>query len=127
MHFIVCMIVQEKGELMEKRLFLISTGCISLFLLIFGSKYALGFLVGSLVSLLNYNRIERMCTNILSAKIDNKKRIFLSFMLNYGFMALTLILCAVKSDRLNIFTAALGLMMSKLVIVFNSLILERRR
>ena len=121
------MTVQRIGDSMNKRIYLISTGCISLIFLIFGSKYALGFMIGALVSLLNYNRIDRMCTSILSDKVDNKKKVFLSFMLNYLFMAITLALCAIKSDRLNIFTAALGLMMTKIVIIFSSFILERRR
>ena len=52
---------------------------------------------------------------------------YLNFMINFGLMALTLLICAIKPEILNIFGAALGLMLIKATIVFNAVFLERRK
>lgn len=86
-----------------------------------------GFLLGSVISMIIYYRTERFCTAILSSQTANKGFMYLNFMINFGMMALTLLICAFKPVLFNIFAAALGLLMTKITIIIHAIFLERRK
>jgi len=86
-----------------------------------------GFILGSFISVILYRMTERFCTAIFNSKSSNKGFMYLNFMINFGLMALTLLICALKPETLNIFAAALGLMIVKASLLFNVVFLERRK
>lgn len=111
----------------EKKLYMVLTAGLTFAFLFIDLSVSLGFLFGSIVSLIMMRRTERFCTMLLSSRSANKGLMALNFMINFGLMALTLIICALKPDFLNIFGAAMGLLSVKLTIILNALLLERRK
>ena len=111
----------------EKKLACFLWGGFAILFLLIDLSLVYGFILGSLVSVVLYKRTERFCTAVLSSKSSNKGFMYLNFMINFGLMALTLLICAIKPEILNIFGAALGLMLIKATIVFNAVFLERRK
>ena len=111
----------------EKKLACLLCAGISLLFLLIDLSLVYGFLFGSVISMIIYQRTERFCTTLLSNQIANKGYMYLNFMINFGMMALTLLICALKPELFNIFAAALGLLLIKAAIIIHALFRERRK
>ncbi len=111
----------------EKKLTCILCAVIAVLFLLIDLSLVYGFLLGSVVSMIIYQRTERFCTTLLSNQLANKGLMYLNFMINFGLMALTLLISALKPEIFNIFAATLGLLITKTTIIIHAVFLERRK
>lgn len=88
---------------------------------LFDYKIALGWLLGGLVSGLVYKRTETFWNGIVDRGFSTKHTGIGNFMLNYGIMALVLIISAVLPNYFNVLSCAAGLFLVRIVIIVDSL------
>ena len=88
-------------------------------------RIALGFLLGAAGSVLLYARSVAFCNMVLSQKSTRYLRTFGRFMQSYAIMAIVLIVSAAKPELLNVFSAALGLLLVKICLILETFT-ERR-
>jgi len=113
---------------MSKRAWQISLGILvigSIALALIKIAFGLGFFLGGVIGLLNYKRNESFWTAVLESRQAGRGTGFSHFLVNYGLMASVLVLAALFPDYLNIFTAALGLMIVKIATVAETLYITR--
>lgn len=89
--------------------------------LLFGIPYGLGFLAGCLVSVVSYKRNEIFWTGVLKTGTSKAGTGLLHFLGNYALMAGVLYAGIRFPQYLNIFTAALGMMLIKIASVIGAL------
>lgn len=91
----------------------------------FDIRIALGFLFGAIGSVLLYLRNVAFCNAVLDERSTRHLKTFGRFMQSYAIMAIVLIVAAVKPELLNVFSAALGLLLVKICLILETFI-ERR-
>lgn len=102
-------------------------GCISTFILAFiGTRYAVGMIAG-----LSFGEIHRRIrSNYISNMLFFRKRSTLGsysfFTLGMIFLCVPIFLGALYPDRINIFTAALGIMLFRYEIFISETFLGRK-
>lgn len=79
------------------------------------NKYVKGFLLGGLVSLINFNNIIKSSRNFLgeNPKLNFKSNIFIRMLLYVLVLGVAILL----PDRFNIYLTFLGVLTSKIVII----------
>lgn len=82
----------------------------------------LGFLLGSLTSVLLYKRNETFWTGILNQQSAHQWTGFPHFVVNYVLIAAVLVLSALCRDYLNIFACAAGLLLIKIAVTIDALL-----
>ncbi len=113
---------------MSKRAWMLSfwiLGIGTVVLTILGMKFGLGYLLGGCVGLVNYKRNETFWSAVLSTGHAKRGTGFTHFLVNYGLMAGVLAVGVMFPAYVNIFTAALGLMIIKLAAVAELFFTER--
>lgn len=98
---------------------------VSIVTLVINFRWTAGWLLGSLVTVLLYKRIESFWNGILDTGYADKKTGRGNYFTNYLIMAAALLICALLPDYLNIFACALGLMAVKFTSVIEVLITGR--
>lgn len=98
---------------------MIATSVVSVF---FDYRITLGWLLGCAASALVYKRTETFWNGIVDRGFSTKHTGIGNFTLNYGIMALVLIISAVLPKVFNIFSCAAGLFLVRIVIIVDSLL-----
>ncbi len=81
-------------------------------------QYAVGYVLGSIASLIIYKRIESFVDGVIGSGSPGGSAG--NFMINYALMAFVLVISAVRPNISNIFAAALGLMSVKVTIILDN-------
>ncbi|MEI7668164.1 MAG: hypothetical protein WCI62_04165 [Erysipelotrichaceae bacterium] len=89
---------------------------IGLCLLIFGRPYALGFLLGVMVSYVSMGLLEAFINRIFFNKTYSGFSGYIFFTFRNIFLGVPLLLGVIYPNVINIYTAALGVMYFKIVL-----------
>ena len=89
-------------------------------------RYATGFVMGSVMSVLLYMKTTWQCNRIVAGAKGVRFGFFLSFLLSYVLMAFPLLTAVLLPQYFNVFAAAAGLFLVKLILIVQSF-LERRK
>lgn len=108
-----------------KLCFILVSG-ISVAAFIYDYRIALGFLLGTAISILLYFRTVMFCNAVIDNKKAGKAFVFSRFMSSYALMAIPMILAVIWPNIFNLFAVAAGLLMIKFTLVLSALI-ERRK
>ena len=98
---------------------------ITVILTVINWTYGTGFILGALMSVLLYLKTIWQCNRIMAGSKGVKVGFFLSFLLSYVLMALPLLTAVLLPQYFNVFAAAAGLFLVKLILIVQSF-LERR-
>lgn len=101
------------------KILMIAVSAVTLFI---NFRWTTGWLLGGLVAMLLYRRIENYWNGILDIGYADKKTGRGNYFTNYLIMAAAMVVCALLPEYLNIFTCALGLMAVKITSVIEILI-----
>lgn len=107
------------------RIFAVLLIAVSVLTLFFDYRWTTGWLLGCLVSLLLYRRVESFWGMILDRRFVSGKTGRGNFLGNYLIMAATLLICAFFGKFLNIYSCALGLMAVRFTSVIEILITRK--
>lgn len=88
-------------------------------------RIASGYVMGAAISALLYWRTTMFCDQVLDQQAAGKIGLIGHFLFNYLLMALPLLIAALVPEVFNIFAAAGGLFLMKVVLILDS-VLERR-
>lgn len=108
------------SRLWKTAAFLTAAGTLALMFI--GYPFGFGYLLGCLVSILLYKRIESFWTGVLDSGSAQRGTGFFHFLVNYGMMAGSLLLSALLPEYLNIFACAAGLMLIKFTTIVDMII-----
>ena len=98
------------------KLFRILTILISLVTAVFNWRWTTGFLAGTAMCILLYYRTDTYWSDILDSGTHKGSRYMFHFAINFLLMALPMVLAALFPQIMNIFAAALGLLMIKITV-----------
>lgn len=84
--------------------------------------YATGFLLGAVVSAILYLRNDSFWNDVVDTGVAGAGTGSFHFIINYGLMAGSMILCAKFPQYGNIFACAIGLAMVKLALIVDAII-----
>lgn len=104
------------------KLFRILTILISLVTVIFNWRWTTGFLAGTAMCILLYYRTDTYWSDILDSGTTKGSRYMFHFAINFLLMALPMVLAALFPQIMNIFAAALGLLMIKITVTVEVLL-----
>lgn len=99
-------------------------GCLAT--VIFDWRITLGYLTGSLLAVVLYKRNESYWSEILDIGTTKGSRYGFHFMANIAIMAAPMVFAALFPQVMNIFAAAVGLMMVKISVIAETLIYRRK-
>lgn len=108
-----------------KRNCLVCTAVFCLVMLWIDVRIVLGFLFGAIGSVLLYLRNVAFCNAVLDERSTRHLKTFGRFLQSYAIMAIVLIVSAAKPELLNVFSAALGLLLVKICLILETFT-ERR-
>lgn len=108
------------------KLFRILTILISLVTVIFNWRWTTGYLAGTAMSILVYYRTDTYWSDILDSGTTKGSRYMLHFAINFLLMALPMLVAALFPQMMNIFAAALGLLMIKITVTVEVLLPKRK-
>lgn len=89
-------------------------------------RITFGYLAGSLLAILLYKRNESYWTEILEIGTPRGSRYGFHFAVNLAIMAAPMIAAALFPQVMNIFAAAVGLMMIKISVVAETLFIHKK-
>ena len=104
---------------------LILSGLVVLIGVLTDWRIASGFILGGAISVLLYWRTTMFCDQVLDQQASGKLGLIGHFLFSYLLMAMPLLISALVPEVFNIFAAAGGLFLMKIVLILYS-ILERR-
>lgn len=84
-------------------------------------RYASGFLLGAIASIVLYKRAERYADSVIYQNQASTPQSILNFVNSYAIMAIVLIVAALLPNYLNIFAAAIGMMAIKIAVIIEAL------
>ena len=87
-------------------------------------RYASGFALGAVASVLLYIRNEQFWSGVLDTGTATKYTGIFHFLINYGIMAGVLVLSALKPELFNIFACAVGLLLLKISVIIKETIIK---
>ncbi len=109
--------------LLKAFLIISAAGCL---LFLIGLPYGLGFLAGAVLSLIIYEWNVRYWNRVLDSGHARRGTGFPHFLINFCLMGGLLLAAVYKSNYLNIFTAAAGLLTVKSAIIGEELFFKRK-
>lgn len=98
---------------------MIATSVITIFI---DYRISTGWLLGCGASALVYKRTESFWNGIVDRGFSTKHTGIGNFSINYGIMAIVLVMSAVLPKCFNIFSCAAGLFLVRIVIIVDSLL-----
>ena len=104
------------------KLFRILTILISLVTAVFNWRWTTGFLAVTAMCILLYYRTDTYWSDILDSGTTKGSRYMFHFAINFLLMALPMVLAALFPQIMNIFAAALGLLMIKITVTVEVLL-----
>lgn len=104
---------------------LVISGLIALAGVVIDLRIVSGYVIGAGISVLLYLRTVSFCDQVLEERRCGAWGMFGHFLFSYLLMVLPLLISVLAPELFNVFAAALGLLLMKLVLILDS-ILERR-
>lgn len=95
---------------------------ISVILAVVDYRWTTGFILGALISAFLYFRNHSFWNSVLDTRIAGKRTGTSHFAINYMIMAVTLIICAVNRNYLNVVACAIGIMSIKWAVVLQTIV-----
>ncbi len=88
-------------------------------------RISLGFLLGSIESLVHYKRLESFWNEVIDARVSHKTTGLGHFAITFAMMGAVLLICAFLPNIFNIYACAIGMLLVKIT-TYVDLLLQKK-